>query len=298
MKLISYVIPAYNEENNIPQLIQQFLQTVELQSNYHYELIIVDDGSTDHTCTLIERERKHNPSIHYIKLSKNFGSHAAISAGLTACRGDAAVIMAADLQDPPATIKSLIAKWEDGFDIVWACRKTRDGENFFTKLTSRAYYWLMNRISNVQQSALGADFFLIDRKALDRLNQIPVKNSSILMLAAWIGFKQTSILYDKKSRCTGKSKWTLYKKLNLFLNSILSFSDFIFSSILSFSLGLTAIGLLSLTISFFYGFLLILFGIQVFFISMLCLYLQRNFEFLSLKPAYIIEDTSINKSQE
>jgi glycosyltransferase involved in cell wall biosynthesis len=222
--VISIVVPAFNESENIYKLITDLKQSLDKVSEITYEIVIVDDGSTDATFDNLVSLHNQDPQINYIKLSQNFGSHAAIMAGLSRCTGDAAIIMAADLQDPPQVIESLVKQWKAGYQVVWACRETREGEPWYVTLPSKFYYLSMNAISSVKQFPKGADFFLISRDALDKLTQISISNTSIFMLVAWLNFKQTSLTYVKKPRHAGKSKWTLSKKIKLFLDSITSFS--------------------------------------------------------------------------
>jgi polyisoprenyl-phosphate glycosyltransferase len=218
------VITAFlNEEANLP-LLRERLTAVGRQLDCDMAVVLVDDHSTDRSADLAKRWAADDRRVTYLRLSRSCGSHAAFSAGLAKCTGDCAVLLAADLQDPPETIPELLAKWRAGYDVVWATRSRREGESWFTVLTSRLYYLTMRRLGLAEMPAKGADFLLMDRKVIDAYNAIPEKHSSFLATILWMGFRQTSIEYIKQARQAGKSKWTLAKKVKLFLDSIVSFS--------------------------------------------------------------------------
>jgi dolichol-phosphate mannosyltransferase len=162
--------------------------------------------------------------VQYLRLSRNCGSHAAFSAGLKHCTGDCAVLLAADLQDPPEAIPALLEQWKAGSDVVWAVRSARAGERWTTKLFAGVYYSLMRRFALPEMPATGADFLLLDRKVINAYNAIPEKNTSFLAMILWMGFRQTSIEYVKKPRRAGRSKWTVGKKVKLLIDSLVSFS--------------------------------------------------------------------------
>jgi len=220
---ISLIIPAYNEEASLPLLrkaIEAFLETREDS----YEIVVVDDHSSDRTPELVRQWARDDPRVHLVRLSRNCGSHAALHAGLAYGRGQAAVFLAADLQDPPQVIADLVARWREGSDVVWAVRTAREGEKMSVKLFSRLYYSLLRRLALSEMPPQGADFFLLDRKVIDPYLQIPEKNTSVIAMLLWMGFRQSFVPYVKQARAAGTSKWTLSKKLKLFVDSIVSFS--------------------------------------------------------------------------
>lgn len=221
---LSIVVPAYNEAENICALISNIQASLKQCGEHDFEIIIVNDGSTDSSQEIITKARSEHSSIHYVRLASNFGSHAAIMAGLKLCNGEIAIAMAADLQDPPRVIQDLILEWKKGYNIVWACRESRQGESWLITAPSMIFYAIMNTVSSVKQFPKGADFFLIDRKAIQQLIQISIKDNSILMLVAWLNFRQSSIKYIKRPRNAGRSKWTFRKKVKLFVDSIRAFS--------------------------------------------------------------------------
>jgi len=222
--MISIIVPTYNEKDNLDLLYSRLVNVSNVIANHKLEIIFVDDCSLDGTNGTLEELAEKDERVQIIRFARNCGSHAAVSAGLQFCRGDVAIMIAADLQDPPEIIPDLISKWEKGFKIVWGVRKNREGEKFVTRTLSRLFYFLMNHLTDIRQAPTGADVFLADRKVIEAFNQSPEKNTSVYMLIAWLGFSQTSIEYTKEERHSGKSKWGLSKRLKLFFDSLISFS--------------------------------------------------------------------------
>jgi len=223
-KRLSVVIPAYDEELTIPRLREQLALFFNSMPQHLFEIIIVDDHSSDGTPDLVRTWVDEDKRVKLIRLSRNFGSHSAFHAGLSECTGDAVVFLAADLQDPPELISRMAEQWEDGSDVVWAVRTAREGEKASVKLFSRIYYAVMRKVGLSEMPAQGADFFLLDRKVIDELLAIPEKNTSVMGLLLWMGFRQSFVPYVKQARASGVSKWTLAKKVKLFIDSIVSFS--------------------------------------------------------------------------
>jgi dolichol-phosphate mannosyltransferase len=223
MTRLSVLTAFYNEAPNLPRLRER-LSAVFEHLDVEPEIVLIDDHSTDDSPAVAKQWASTDERVSYFRLSRNCGSHAAFSAGLEKCSGDCAVLLAADLQDPPETIPALIAKWREGFEVVWAVRGGRKGEAWTTKLFSRIYYWLMQRLALPEMPATGADFVLVDRKVVDAYNRVREKHTSFMAMILWIGFRQTFISYTKEVRLAGRSKWTLRKKLKLFVDSIVSFS--------------------------------------------------------------------------
>jgi dolichol-phosphate mannosyltransferase len=220
---ISLVIFFHNEELNLP-VLQQRVTVVQQQHGLSLEIVLVNDSSTDDSATCAKQwleQAEHGISLRF---SRNFGSHAAVAAGLQHCTGDCAVIMAADLQDPPELIPQLVEQFQDGFDVVWACRSERIGESWFTIASASAYYSLMRWLGLPNMPPKGADFLLVSRKVIDAVNRSPEKHTSVLAMILWMGFRQTFIQYVKQARHSGQSKWTLSKKIKLLIDSVVSFS--------------------------------------------------------------------------
>jgi glycosyltransferase involved in cell wall biosynthesis len=225
-KLVSVVTPVYNEQENLPELAQRVFAVADqlAEQGLEVELVLVDDCSHDRTPEIAQSLVAANYRVQYLRFARNCGSHAALSAGLAACHGDCAMLMAADLQDPPELLPKFIEHWKEGHDVVWAVRAGRDGETLRTRAFARIYYWVMRKAALPNMPATGADFCLVDRKVIDAYCSIGEKNTSIMAMLLWLGFKQTSFDYVKQARQGGRSGWTLAKKIKLFVDSLVSFS--------------------------------------------------------------------------
>jgi len=223
MNKLSIVTFFLNEAENLPRLREQLCPVLE-QLEVSAEIILVDDHSTDASSDIAQAWVRQQPEASYIRLSRNCGSHAAIAAGLQACTGNCAVIMAADLQDPPDFIPRLLERWQLGYDVVWACRSLRENESWRTRAASAIYYRIMRWVALPEMPPKGADYLLVGRNVIDTCNSIAEKHTSLFAMILWMGFRQSTIEYVKVSRHSGKSKWTLSKKTKLFVDSIVSFS--------------------------------------------------------------------------
>lgn len=222
--LLSIVTPAYNEARNLPVLYERLVQVIGGLA-MEWEWIVVDDHSGDDTFAVAAGIAQRDGRVRAIRLARNSGSHTATSCGLHQARGDCAVVLAADLQDPPETLPALLDQWQAGNQVVWAVRARREGERASTVGFARLYYLIMRRLVGMQEMpASGADFFLLDRRVLDAFCQFNESNVSILALLTWMGFRQTSITYDKQARLHGQSGWSLGKKFKLVVDSVTSFS--------------------------------------------------------------------------
>jgi dolichol-phosphate mannosyltransferase len=188
------------------------------------EIVVVDDHSADDTFDVVRAWSRRDPCVRGIRLAKNAGSHMAILCGLSECSGDAAIVLASDGQDPPELAPRLITEWKNGAHVVWAVRTSRTGESGLTQALSRVYYALMNRWTTVRLPSTGADFFLLDRRVIDVVRNMPERNTSIFALISWLGFKQVEVHYDKEPRQSGRSKWTLGKRIRLAMDSFFGFS--------------------------------------------------------------------------
>jgi dolichol-phosphate mannosyltransferase len=222
--LLSVVTPAYNESRNLPLLYRGLKKNLE-KLRLSWEWIVVDDHSADGTYGIVEKIARRDQRVKILRFAKNSGSHLALACGFREAKGQCAVGMAADLQDPPETIGKLVEKWRKGAQVIWAVRGKREGENFSTLLFSRIYYFVVRYVVGIKQvPPTGADYFLLDRKVLEALAAANVKNASLLLLIGSLPFRQDFILYAKKQRFFGKSGWNLRKKIKLFLVSISMFS--------------------------------------------------------------------------
>ena len=227
MKLISIVVPCYNEQEVFGETYKRLTETFEQldKTKYHYEIIFVNDGSKDNTLEQIQKTIKVDSRIKGINFSRNFGHQIAITAGLDNCKGDAAVVIDADLQDPPSVILEMVKKWEEGYDVIFGKRSARAGESAFKLLTAKWFYRFINRLSDVDMPLDTGDFRLMDRNALDQFLSMRETYRFVRGMVAWIGFKQTFVEYDRESRFAGTTKYPLKKMLRLASDAILSFSN-------------------------------------------------------------------------
>jgi glycosyltransferase involved in cell wall biosynthesis len=222
--LLSVVTPAFNEAANLPELWARLRVSIE-SAGVEWEWIVIDDHSTDTTFETISALAKTDERIRGYRFSRNFGSHLAVSCGLENAHGRCAVVMAADLQDPPELLPELIDKWRNGAQVVWAVRSEREGEKASKVGAANLFYFIMRHVAGVKDMApTGADFFLIDRAVIDALNQFPERNVSLMALITWMGFRQDQVTYTKQARSHGKSGWSLEKKLKLAIDSVASFT--------------------------------------------------------------------------
>lgn len=222
---VSIILPAYNEEDNIGLFYRHLAAQMEKMAEYDFECIFVDDGSSDKTPALLSELRKSDRRVEIIRFTRNRGSHPAISAGLKFCRGAAAIIMSVDLQDDPAMVlPKLTAKWRDGHKVVWGVREMRKGEGAVTLFFSKLFYVFTNMLTDTKQPPTGVGTILLDRTVIDAFNGSSEKNLSVVMLISWLGYPQTEITYISEARHSGRSKWTLAKKIKLTLDSLIAFS--------------------------------------------------------------------------
>jgi glycosyltransferase involved in cell wall biosynthesis len=225
-KPISYsiVIPVFNEEAVLPVLLRR-LDLLLARLDEPAEAIFVDDGSSDSGSLVLEALARRDPRFRYIGLSRNFGHQIAITAGMDAAQGKAIVVMDADLQDPPEIVEQLIAKWKEGYDVVYARRLSRAGESRFKRATAHLFYRMLGSMSSVTIPADVGDFRLIDRKVLDALREMPEQDRFVRGMIAWLGFKQTEVAFHRLERAAGETKYPLLKMARLAVHAALGFSD-------------------------------------------------------------------------
>jgi glycosyltransferase involved in cell wall biosynthesis len=293
--MLSIVTPAFNEAPNLEALYAQLVRFFERAAG-DWEWIVVDDHSRDDTFGVIERLSLLDGRVRGFRLARNSGSHVAITCGLHHAQGDAAVMMAADLQDPPETIDAMIAAWRAGAQIVWATRRNPPST------LSALYYWVMRKfVGMADMPASGADFFLVDRVVIDAFRQFPERNVSVLALITWIGFRQAYVEYDKQPRTAGQSGWTLGRKIRLAVDSVTAFSDlpirlcgYAGALLMAFALiiGIFAVvmlpsagAVLLLLLAAMFG----LTGVQLFALGMVGEYVWRGLDESRRRPHYLIE---------
>ncbi|MEE4379524.1 MAG: glycosyltransferase family 2 protein, partial [Candidatus Competibacteraceae bacterium] len=223
-QLLSVVIPCYNEEAVLEETMHQLKAFCAELYNLDVELIFVDDGSSDQTRELLRRFATGDSRIKLIGLARNFGHQIAVTAGIDAASGDSVVLIDADLQDPPEVIHQMIAKWQEGYDVVYGTRTERSGESAFKRATARGFYRLLNRLSDVPIPLDTGDFRLMSRNVVDTLRAMPERDRFIRGMVSWAGFKQTRLPYKRAERFAGASKYSLGKMLHFAADGILSFS--------------------------------------------------------------------------
>lgn len=304
---ISVIIPVYNEAANIGPLHRRLRETL-VKLTDRYEIIFVNDGSTDPSGSLIRELARQEPSVRYIDFSRNFGHQVAVSAGIDKARGKALVIMDSDLQDPPELIADLYARWQAGYEVVYTKRQDRTGESALKKLTARYFYRLLARMTPIAIPLDAGDFRIISRKVAEALKQMPEKHKFIRGQISWIGFSQTYLEYNRPERAGGKSSYTYRKMIRLALDAITSFSNlplkiatlsgFLVSGV-AFLLMLYTLysrfvikdyvpGWSSLMLS-----VLFLGGVQLIAIGIIGEYISRLSDNVRNRPLYIIKDTNI-----
>lgn len=305
LKNFSIIIPVYYNELNLPETIPQLLGLSETFTNYQLELVFVNDGSGDKSLEILLDFQERNPeTIKVINLTRNFGSMAAIQAGLTVATGDCVGMISADLQDPPELFLEMIQQWEKGNKAIFAIRQDRE-ESFFQKLFSNGYYSLVQKFAIKDYPQGGFDFFLVDRQVVNEINRIQEKNTNLMTLIFWLGFKPVLIPYIRRQRTKGVSRWTLSKKIKLFIDTFVAFSFFPIRM-------LSIIGFIVAISSFTYGMFVLFYwlflgidvrgyvptmlimtftsGIQMTMLGVLGEYLWRTLDEIRRRPPFVIDE--------
>jgi len=298
---ISIVVPVYNEEAVLPELCRRLQATFrDLSSNF--EVIFVDDGSSDRSAEMIDEMHSEDPHFCAIHLSRNFGHQAAVTAGLEYATGDVTCVMDADLQDPPEVLPALLAEWEKGSDVVYGVRRNRKESRIKVELY-HAFYRLLSRLSAVPMPLDSGDFCLVSRAVLDEMNRLPEKERFVRGLRAWVGFRQVGVDYDRDSRSAGDSKYSFFALVRLAVNGIVSFSD-------KPLIYVTLFGALISALSFLYGFYLIVYrllfggvitgyaslmggllflsGVQLLSLGLVGIYISKIFQEVKARPTYVV----------
>jgi glycosyltransferase involved in cell wall biosynthesis len=221
--LLSVVVPCLNEQEVLRQTNQQLIAVLQ-QAPVNFEIIYVDDGSTDSTPDVLRELQLHDARIRVVRFSRNFGHQVAITGGIEHASGDAVVIIDADLQDPPEVILEFLAKWLDGFDVVYGVRTERDGETQFKRWTAKMFYRFIRRLSDTRIPLDTGDFRLMDRRVVDSLLSMPERDRFVRGMVSWLGFSQVGVPYHRASRAAGATKFSLFKMARFALDGIFSFS--------------------------------------------------------------------------
>ncbi|RSK42665.1 glycosyltransferase family 2 protein [Hymenobacter perfusus] len=306
---LSIIIPIYNEETNLPALYARLAAMLDAQP-WQAEVILVNDGSHDRSLTIMRELAARDPRLHYITFSRNFGHQIAITAGLDLSSGAAVVVMDGDLQDPPELLPELYAKLQEGYEVVYAKRRTRQGESMIKLFTAKMFYRILASITSVNIPLDTGDFRIVSRKVVNALKQMPEQNKFIRGQIAWIGYRQTFLEFDRSERAGGEPGYTYSKLIRLALDGITSFSDlplrvatvggFVVSGI-AFLVMLYAMyarffmnnygtGWPSIMVS-----VLFLGGVQLMAVGIIGEYMARLGANARQRPLYIIEETDLRR---
>lgn len=305
LPLISIVVPCYNEEEVIQETTKRLFAFCTNQPKYDFEIIFVDDGSTDRTFELLLQIARQEDCVRILSFARNFGHQIAVTAGIDSASGDAVVLIDADLQDPPEVIAEMITKWEQGYDVVYGTRRSRQGENAFKLLTARGFYRLLNRLSEVPIPMDTGDFRLMGRTVVDTLKDMPERQRFIRGMVSWVGFNQIALPYDRAERFAGTSKYPLRKMLSFAVDGILSFSVKPLQLAMAmglFSAGLALVGIIYIlylriaTQTWVEGWttlmvtMLFMGGVQLLSLGIIGEYIGRIYSEVKQRPLYIIRN--------
>ena len=307
MKKVSLLIPAYNEQESLPLLYQKIVEVTDTLPQYEWEFMFVNDGSKDNTLDRLQNLRANDKRVNYVDLSRNFGKEIAMLAGFDFATGDCLVIIDADLQDPPELIPEMIKYWEEGYEDVYAKRKTREGESFMKKFTSKLYYAILQRMTSIPIQCDTGDFRLLDRKCINALKQIRESQRYTKGMFSWIGFNKKELLFDRAPRVAGTTKWNYWKLCNLAIEGITSFTitPLRVASVMGIVVSLVAFAYMLVTVfrtliwgnpvagySSLMAVMLFLGGIQLLFLGIQGEYLGRIFNETKNRPVYFVESVN------
>jgi polyisoprenyl-phosphate glycosyltransferase len=300
----SIVVPVYNEEESIAELVRRLREIMD-KLDGPAETVLVDDGSKDSSYRLMLDARDTDPRFKVIQLSRNFGHQIAITAGMDSASGQAVVVMDADLQDPPEAILELAAKWQEGYDVVYAVRRRRPGETRFKTMTASAFYSLMHRMASIEQTVDVGDFRLVDRRALDAFLRMREHNRYVRGMFSWIGFRQAAVPYDRDLRHAGSSKYPLHKMVKFATDGLVGFSTaplrfalvggFVIA-VLAVGYGLVAIALKLAGLPYVPGYasllvtIVFLSGVQLMVMGMVGQYVARVYDEARARPLYLVRE--------
>ena len=305
MKKISIIIPAYNEEESLPILYERLSKLMDNMKEYNFEILFVNDGSKDKTIEIIKNMREKDNRICYVDFARNFGKEIAMIAGLDYATGDCVIFMDADLQDPPELVPELVKYWEQGYDDVYAKRRSRKGETWLKKFTSKMYYKVLQHVTKVEIQEDTGDFRLLDRRCVNALKKLRESQRNTKSMFSWIGYNKKEVLYDRDPRVAGSTKWNYVKLMDLAIDGITSlttsplristfiaiptfivlFVYFVYVIAKSFIIheAIQAFQAIILLILFFSGIQILLFGI-------IGEYLGRIFNETKNRPLYLVNE--------
>ena len=303
-KLVTILVPAYNEQEVLHLLYDRLEKLINENTNYDFEVLLVNDGSKDKTFEIMQELREKDKRFCYLNLSRNFGKETAMIAGLDYCKGDAVVIIDADLQDPPELIPEMIKYWEEGYDDVYAKRKSREGETWLKKFTSKMYYIVLQGFTIIEIQKDTGDFRLLDRRCVEALKSMRENQRYTKGLFSIIGYNKKEILYDRDPRAAGQTKWNYGKLIDLSIDGITSFTTSPLRWAAIFGCGVSVIGFIYMIYIIIktivtgvdvpgYASLMVVIlflgGIQLIFLGIIGEYLGRTFNESKHRPLYFIE---------
>lgn len=318
-KLVTILVPAYNEQDVLYMLYERLSNIMNSLTNYDFEVLLVNDGSKDDTLKIMKDLRAKDQRICYLNLSRNYGKETAMIAGLDYSKGDCVIIIDADLQDPPELIPEMLKYWEEGYDDVYAKRKSRKGESFLKKFTSKMYYKMLQSVTNIEIQKDTGDFRLLDRRCVEALKSIRESQRYTKGLFSWIGYNKKEILFDRDPRAAGQTKWNYGKLINLSIDGLTSFTTapLRWAAVIGILVSLAGfIYMIAIIIkTLVYGIdvpgysstmvvILFLGGIQLIFLGVIGEYLGRTFNESKGRPIYFIDryndekETNKNLNQE
>lgn len=304
MDMLSIVVPMYFEEDVAEECYSRLTDVCQSIDNVDYELVFVNDGSTDNTLIILKDLHAKDKHVKIVNFSRNFGHSAAVSAGIDYAKGDAVVLIDADLQDPPELIKIFVEKWREGYDVVYGVRSKRKGETVFKKATAHLYYAFLDNLSEIDIPRNTGDYRLMDKKVCDIIRKMPEKNRFIRGMVSWVGFKQIGVEYIRDERYAGETKYSIKKMFSFAADGVMSFSNkplkavlylgfitliidvvFIIYVLYSFFSGKAVSGWSSvmLIIAFFFGVLFITLGI-------IGQYIARISDDVKSRPLYVVSE--------
>ncbi len=306
--MISVIIPIFNEKNNIPLLFERLILALQ-STEQTFEIIYINDGSKDDSLQIIKNLAAENAFVKFINFSRNFGHQIAVSAGLDLCKGSEVVIIDADGQDPPELIPQLYSKLLEGYQIVYAKRNSRKGESVLKLLTAKWFYKLMAKLTSIDIPLDTGDFRIIHRKVVDQINKMPEKQKFLRGQMAWVGFRQSFVMYDRDERLSGNTGYTFRKMFRLAMDGITSFSNFPLrvATISGFVCALIGFFLIVYTLYSRYVLkdyepgwsslmitIVFIGGIQLIGIGIIGEYISRIYDNIRNRPLYIIDETNCN----
>jgi dolichol-phosphate mannosyltransferase len=305
--LVSVVVPCYNEEQVIHETHRRLLSVLEQLAPDTFEILYVNDGSSDSTLETLETLQQADTRIRVLSFSRNFGHQIAVTAGLDHATGDAVVLIDADLQDPPAVIIEMVDRWRDGYQVVYGMRTDRPGETRFKLWTAKVFYRLLNRLSDVQIPLDVGDFRLMDRRVVDVLRAMPERDRYLRGMVSWVGFRQIAVMYRREPRFAGESKYPVFKMLKFATDGVISFSIVplrlaVWAGVAAIFIALAGI-IYALVLRLYFSeshwvrgwtstFVAILFlgGTQLIFLGFIGEYIGRIYGEVKRRPLYIVQD--------